>query len=145
MPTLERSIVIEAPIHEVFKYAADWQYWPDWYDGFTDVSPITEVERGNGAIYAYRMWVLGLPFRAQTEVHNFVENKGWSGRRIRGVPHRTTYVFEDLTLHTRFTASIYYSLPIPILGPVLCSLFFNRAWRRILEKSLNNITAHFQS
>ena len=144
MPTLERSIIIEAPIHEVFKYAANWKTWPDWYDGFTDVSPITEVERGNGAIYAYKMWVLGLPFKAQTEVHNFVENKGWSGRRIRGVPHGTNYVFEDLTPHTRFTASVYYSLPIPILGPVLCSLLFNRAWRRILEKSLNNFKAHFQ-
>jgi hypothetical protein len=61
MPTLEKSIVIEAPIHEVFKYASDWRYWPDWYYGFADVSPKTEVERGNGAIYAYRMWVLGIP------------------------------------------------------------------------------------
>jgi hypothetical protein len=143
MPTLERSIVIEAPIDEVFKYAADWRTWPDWYVGFTDVAPVTEIERGNGAIYAYRMWVLGFPFKAQTEVHDFVENRGWSGRRIRGVPHRTDYVFEDLTPHTRFTTSIFYSLPIPILGPVLCSLFFNGAWRRILEKSLNNLNAHF--
>jgi len=144
MPTLERSIVIKAPIHEVFEYAADWRRWPDWYDGFTDVSPTTEVERGNGAIYAYKMWVLGLRFKAQTEVHGFVEDNGWSGRRIRGVPHRTNYVFEDLTPHTRFTTSIYYSLPIPILGPVLCSLFFDKAWRRILENSLNNLKAHFE-
>ena len=144
MPTLERSIVIEAPIHKVFKYAAEWQTWPDWYVGFTDVSPITDIEKCNGAIYAYKMRVLGLSFKAQTEVHDFVEDKGWSGRRIRGVPHRTTYVFEDLTPHTRFTVSIYYSLPIPILGPVLSTLFFNRAWNLILEKSLNNIQAHFQ-
>jgi hypothetical protein len=145
MPTLDRSIIIEAPIHEVFKYASDWRYWPDWYDGFTDVSPVTEVERGNGAIYAYKMRVLGIPFKAQTEVHNFVENKGWSGHRVRGVPHKTTYIFEDLNPHTRFTTIIYYSLPIPILGPALCSLLLNRAWRRILEKSLNNLKAHFQS
>ena len=109
MPTLERSIIIEAPIHEVFEYAADWHYWPDWYDGFTDVSPITEIERGNGAVYSYKMWILGLPFKAQTEVHNFVENKGWSGRRVRGVPHKTTYVLEDLKPHTRFTTTVYYS------------------------------------
>lgn len=145
MPTLEKSVVIEAPVQEVFKYAANWQTWPDWYHGFTDVSPVTEIEYGNGAIYAYRMWVLGLPFKAQTQIHDFVENQGWSGRRIRGVPHRTGYVFEDLSPHTRFTASVFYSLPIPVLGPVLCSLFFNNAWRQILEKSLNNLNAHFQS
>lgn len=95
--------------------------------------------------YAYKMWVLGLPFKAQTEVYNFVENKGWSGHRIKGVPHKTTYVFEDLDPHTRFTTIIYYSLPIPILGPVLCSLLFNKAWCRILAKSLNNLKAHFQN
>lgn len=145
MPTLERSIVIEAPIQEVFAYAADWKTWPDWYDGFTDVSVITEIEKGDGAIYAYKMWVFGVPFKAQTEIHDFVANKGWSGRRVRGVPHRTNYVFEDLSPHTRFTTSIYYSLPIPILGPVLCSLFLDRAWRRILERSLNNLKARFQS
>ncbi len=144
MPTLERSIVIEAPIQEVFEYAADWRHWPDWYVGFSDISPTTEIERGNGAIYAYKMCVLGLPFKAETEVHDFVENSGWSGRRIRGVPHRTNYVFEDLTPHTSFTTSIYYSLPIPMIGRVLCSLVFNRAWRRILEKSLNNLKAHFE-
>lgn len=144
MPTLERSIIIEAPIEEVFQYAADWRTWPDWYSGFTDVSPTTGTERGNGAIYVYKMWVLGLPFKAQTEVHDFVENRGWSGRRVKGVPHSTSYVFEDLAAHTKFTTAIYYSLPIPIIGPLLCSLFFNRAWRRILEKSLNNLKAHFE-
>ena len=144
MPTLERSIVINAPIHEVFSYAADWRYWPDWYDGFSDISPITEVERGNGAIYAYKMQVLGVPFKAQTEIHDYVENEGWSGNRVKGVPHKTTYVFENLKPHTRFTTTINYSLPVPILGPVLCSLVFNRAWRRILEKSLINLRSHFE-
>jgi hypothetical protein len=144
MPTLERSVVIEASVHEVFEYASDWKTWPDWYDGFSDVSPITDVEKGNGAIYSYKMSVLGFPFKAQTEVFDFVENRGWSGRRVKGVPHSTFYAFEDLSEHTRFTTSIYYSLPIPILGPVLCSLFFNRAWRRILERSLSNLDAHFQ-
>jgi hypothetical protein len=142
---MERSIVIEAPVHEVFTYAADWHHWPDWYDGFTDVSPITEIERGNGAIYTYKMWVCGFPFEAQTEVHDFVEDKGWSGFRVKGIPHRTTYAFEDLNPHTRFTHTIFYSLPIPILGPILYSLLLNRAWHRIIEKSLNNLNAQFQT
>jgi uncharacterized membrane protein len=145
MPTLEESIVIETPIDEVFTYASDWRKWPDSHEGFTDVSPTTEIERGDGAIYAYRMWVLGLPFKAQTEIHGFVENQGWTDRRIKGVPHRTHYEFEDLDPHTKFTTTIYYSLPVPIIGPVLCSLLFNSAWRRILEESVNNLRAHFHS
>ena len=144
MQRLECTTIIEAPVQEVFSYASNWQLWPDWFHGFTDVSPLTEVGRGNGAIYDYKMWVLGIPFRCQTEIHNFAENKGWSGHGIKGVPHKTTWVFEDLEGRTKFTYIAEYSLPIPILGPILCSLFTNRAWRRILKKSLNNLTAHFQ-
>ena len=138
------STIIEAPVHEVFAYASNWQLWPDWFYGFSDVSPLTEVERGNGAIYDYKMRVLGFPFRLQTEIHNFVENKGWSGIGIKGVPHKTTWAFEALETRTKFIYVAEYSLPFPVLGPIICFLFFNPEWRRILKKSLNNITAHFQ-
>jgi hypothetical protein len=74
-----------------------------------------------------------------------VENKGWSGHRVKGVPHKTTWVFEDLEGRTKFTYIAEYSLPIPILGPILCVLFTNPAWRRILKKSLSKLTTHFQS
>ena len=145
MQKVESTTVIEAPVHEVFSYAAKWQYWQDWFEGFTDCSPLTKVERGNGAIYDYKMWVLGIPFRCQTEIQNFEENKGWSGHRIKGVPHKTTWIFEDLEGRTKFTYIAEYSLPIPILGPILCLVFTNRAWRRILKKSLDKLTAYFHS
>jgi len=105
---------------------------------------LTEVERGNGAVYGYKMKVLGFPFRVQTEIENFEENKGWSGKGIKGVPHKTTWVFEALENRTKFTYVAEYSLPIPILGPIVCSLFLDSEWRRILEKSLDNFSAYFQ-
>lgn len=145
MQKVEHTTIIKAPVHKVFSYAANWQFWTYWFDGFTDCSPITEVERGNGAIYDYKMWIFGIPFRCQTEIHNFVENKGWSGHRIKGVPHKTTWIFEELEDRTKFTYIAEYSLPIPVLGPILCVLFTNPAWRRILKKSLNKFTAHFNS
>ena len=145
MQKVEHTTIIEAPVREVFSYAANWQFWTEWFEGFTDCSAITEVERGNGAIYDYKMWVLGVPFRCQTEIHNFVENKGWSGHRVKGVPHKTTWVFEELNGRTKFTYIAEYSLPISVLGPILCVLFTNPAWRRILKKSLNKIKVHFHS
>ena len=144
MRRIEHSTLVEAPVSEVFAYASNWKYWSDWFYGFSDCTPLTEVERGNGAIYGYRMKVLGVPFRVQTEIHDFEENKGWSGKGISGVPHRTTWIFEALENSTKFTYVAEYSLPIPLLGSIVCSLFFDREWRRILEKSLNEFSAHFQ-
>jgi uncharacterized protein YndB with AHSA1/START domain len=135
--------MVEAPVQEVFAYASDWRLWADWFYGFSDCTPLTEIERGNGAIYDYRMRVLGVSFRVQTEIHDFVENKGWSGVGMKGVPHKTTWIFEALGDRTRFTYVAEYSLPIPILGSIVSSLFFDPEWRRILKKSLNEFSAHF--
>jgi uncharacterized protein YndB with AHSA1/START domain len=144
MQKIEHTTIIEAPIHEVFEYASNWKFWKDWFYGFTDCSPLTGVERGNGTIYDYKMRVLGFNFKLQTEIHNFVENKGWNGIGIKGVPHKTTWIFEDLENRTKFTYVAEYSLPIPILGSIICTLFTNPEWRRILKKSLDNFAAHFQ-
>lgn len=141
---IEHSTTIDAPVHEVFEYASNWKYWEDWFYGFTDCTTLTEIERGNGAIYKYKMRVLGISFNVQTEIHNFAENKGWNGIGIKGVPHKTTWIFEDLESGTKFTYIAEYSIPIPILGPIICSLFFNSEWRRILKKSLDKFTDHFQ-
>jgi uncharacterized protein YndB with AHSA1/START domain len=62
MQRIEHSTEIEAPVHEVFAYASNWRLWPDWFHGFSDCSPLTEIERGNGAIYDYEMKVLGCHF-----------------------------------------------------------------------------------
>ena len=96
MQRIEHSVVIEAQVHEVFEYASNWKLWSDWFVGFTDCSVLTEVERGNGTIYDYKFKLLGINYRLQTEIHNFVENKGWNGIGIKGVPHKTAWSFEDL-------------------------------------------------
>jgi len=51
----EHSTLINAPIHEVFEYASNWKFWEKWFCGFNNCSTLTEVERGNGAIYDYKM------------------------------------------------------------------------------------------
>jgi hypothetical protein len=144
MQRIAHSVVVEASIDEVFAYASDWRFWADWFDGFADCSAVAGTERGNGAIYDYKMRVLGFTFKLKTEIHNFVENKGWNGIGIEGVPHKTTWIFEELDSHTKLTYIAEYSLPVPILGPVTCFLFTDPAWRRILRRSLNNFAAHFR-
>lgn len=143
MQRVEHTTIVDAPIDEVFAYASNWRLWSDWFHGFSDCRPLTEVERGDGAVYEYTMRALGFPFRLQTEIQNFTENTGWSGIGKKGVPHRTTWVFEASGDRTEFTYVAEYALPIPILGSVFCFLFFNPEWRRILKKSLDQFSAHF--
>ena len=41
MTRIEHSVVIQAPVEEVFRYAADYQKWQEWYVGVSDVKTTT--------------------------------------------------------------------------------------------------------
>ena len=43
---IEDSIVVAAPLNEVFAYASDWQHWAEWFKGVSDFRPTTAIERG---------------------------------------------------------------------------------------------------
>jgi len=41
MTRIEHSVVILAPIEQVFSYAADYQKWSEWYEGVSGVKTTT--------------------------------------------------------------------------------------------------------
>ncbi len=143
MTKIEESIVIDVPVAAVFGYASDWRRWPEWFEGLSDVRAISDVNRGTGACYAYRVRILGVPASVVTELREFVENRGWTGVGIRGLPHRTHWRFEAQGQSTRFTYGLEYRLPLPLLGQLLDVLFIRREWRGIVRRSLSNVQRYF--
>jgi uncharacterized protein YndB with AHSA1/START domain len=144
MKQIEHSVIIPAPVDQVFSYASDYLKWAEWFDGVSDFKPTTAITRGNGARYAYKARVMGLSAPVETEIHDFVENKGWTGVSTKGVTHRTHWTFEPVSNGTKFTYAMEYQLPVPLLGSLL-DPFAQREWKRILERSLNNLKQHFVS
>ena len=143
MARIEDSVVVNAPVDAVFGYASDWRRWPDWFEGLSDVRSTSEMTRGTGARYAYRVRVMGVPASVETEIQEFVEGQGWTGVGTRGLPHRTHWRFEAQGQSTRFTYALEYRLPLSLLGAALDALFVNREWRGIVRKSLSNVQRHF--
>ena len=140
MTRIEDSVVVDAPVHAVFNYAADWRSWPDWFEGVSDMRPTSHVTRGTGARYAYRARLLGVVADIETEVQEFVENHGWTGVATQGLVHRTHWQFEANGRSTRFTYALEYRLPSPLPG----AFIVKREWRRVIRKSLANLQAHFR-
>jgi hypothetical protein len=144
MTRVEASVDIRAPLADVFAYASEWRKWEDWWEGVSDFKPTTELTRGNGTRYAYKAWLAGIALNVETEIDKFAENVGWTGTATKGPPHRTQWVFEGHGDLTRFTYILEYTLPVPILGPLLDSLLMRPGWRRRLEKSLRNLKVYFE-
>lgn len=143
MTRIERSVLINANIQDLFAYVSDYRYWSDWFEGTSGFRVTSEIERGSGAWYRYRAWLFGIPAIVETEIHDFVENGGWKGVSTRGMPHRTEWIFEPAGDQTRVTYALEYSIPVPLLGPVLDSMFMKRKWTTIIEKSLENLKIKF--
>jgi uncharacterized membrane protein len=139
MTRIEKSIIIDKPVDEVFAYASDWEKWSDWFEGVSDFKPVTEITRGNGARYAYKAKMMGLNVKVETEIQNFGINKGWTGIGTKGVPTRTQWIFEKLETGTRFTYVLEYKLPFPLLSSLFDKYIMKPQWVKIIEKSLQNL------
>ncbi len=145
MTKIEASVDIAAPIEEVFAFASDWKHWEDWWEGVSDFRPTTAVEQGKGARYAYKARMMGISARVETEIHEFVKDRGWKGVSTKGIPHRTHWIFEHVGDCTKFTYALEYELPVPLLGSILDSLFIEPQWNRIIRESLDNLKRHFST
>ena len=145
MTRIEASAIIPGAPDEVFRYASDWQKWAEWFDGVSDVRPTTEIVRGNGARYAYKVRVLGFKATVETEITEFVEGRGWKGIARKGIPHLTYWLFEPVDAHTRFTFAQEYRIPIPVVGGLLDVALLRKQWRGIIATSLGNLRRHFET
>jgi uncharacterized membrane protein len=139
MTVIKRSLGIEAPVANVFDFAADWENWPKFFEGVSDFNPTTDITRGNGASYAYKAKMFGMNVSVETTISEFVENEGWIGTAVKGLPHRTQWMFKPRDQQTMFTYVLSYRLPIPLIGWIIDRFFVRPAWEKIVERSLRNL------
>lgn len=141
MSRIEGTIVVPAPLARVFEYASDWRRWPEWFEGVSRFEPVTSVIRGNGARFTYQARILGISIGVETEIRDFVEGRGWRGVGPQGT---TEWKFEAIDEQTRFSYSLEYRLPVPIVGPLIDAWLLRRQWRGLVQRSLANLRRHFE-
>jgi len=139
MTRIERSILISAPVNEVFAYASDHRKWTEWFEGVSEFTPTTATTHGTGARYAYKARMMGLAVNVETEIRDFVVNQGWTGVSTKGVSSRTVWDFQSLGSETRFTYTLEYHLPFPRFSGLVDALIMKPQWEKIIRISLENL------
>jgi len=139
MGEIRRSITIGAPVGEVFRFASDYQKWPEFFVGVSDVRPVSAATRGDGARFIYQVRALGMKFTVGTELREFKENEGWSGKSFKGLEHQTQWIFRKSNGGTEFTFIQRHRLPLYLGGQLVERLFIQPEWVRIIESSLRNL------
>jgi len=139
MTRIERSIEIDVPVSKVFAYASDYNNWASFFVGVSDFIPTSNVKRGNGSRFSYKVKLLGIKASVETEITEFNENVGWKGVTVRGVKGQTQWIFKQDNNKTKFTYILIYELPIPIISNIIDALFVRPAWQNIVTESLDNL------
>ena len=141
MATLERTVEINAPAETVFDFVvAEWESSMSfWQGGVYKWTPLSEGPMGDGFRVSYVARMLGVGFHVEMEVENFVAYEGWIAVSRTGPSAEGRWLFVSENGSTRFTNGLTYSLPPPVLGPLLDKLVMRRLWSRAIDRSLLNL------
>jgi uncharacterized protein YndB with AHSA1/START domain len=119
MPTIERSILVDAPVEEVFQFVADYRNTTRYQHQFSRFEPIGTITRGLGLTVDARGRFKGIPIHAKLRITEFVENERIVSESIEGLKSEAAWTFAPEGDQTRVTFRGRYAWPIPILSGAL--------------------------
>jgi len=139
MTEIKKSILINAPINKVFDFASNYLKWQEFFDGISDIRPITDITDDNGARFLYKVQLMGMKVSVGTEFQQFKRNEGWIGQSFKGLDAQTQWIFNESGGKTELTYIQRYKLPFYMGGNLIDKKFITPQWIKIIEESLNNL------
>jgi uncharacterized membrane protein len=124
---------------------SEWQDKMSFFEGIYDWRRLTEQRMSDGFQIAYKAKILGVESEIEMKVSNFVENEGWIATSTKGPQCKGKWSFARVNGNTRFTYTLEYKLPIPIVGGIMDALLVKRSWEKIIDKSLRNLKEHLET
>ena len=136
MPSLKKSLVINAPAERVFAYVTEPTTMADWFPGAVEARNVVGV--GEGQQYEWTHKYVGLLLRGQTTVVEHVPNKRSVHQSIGTISSIWTFSVEPREEGTALTIEIDYTIPVPVLGKLAKRIVVKRDARE-LEGALINV------
>ena len=137
METVERSIVINAPVAKVFEYIDDPMNDPEWMIGMVEVHQVEGLP-GVGRHFHWTFKMVGIPLKGQSTTIEHVPNRRTVTESQGGVSSTWAADVEPEGAGTKLTMKVDYTVPIPVLGK-LAEHLISKQNERNLESSMENI------
>ena len=139
MTEIKKCILINAPVSKVFEFASNYQKWPEFFVGISEIKPITDITNDNGAQFLYKVRLMGIKVTVGTEFQQFNRNEGWIGKSFKGLDAQTQWIFKETDGKTEFTYIQRYKLPFYMGGSFTDKKFIIPQWIKIIDISLQNL------
>lgn len=135
MASHKNSIVIKAPLNEVFAYVNEPTTLPDWMVGMIEVRNV--IGTGEGLQYDWTFKMVGVQLRGQNVVVEYVENECATHQGIGMISSNWTNIVAPHEDGTELTIDVDYTMPVPVLGKLAEHLTVRRNERGIQFSLLN--------
>jgi uncharacterized membrane protein len=115
MVKIERNILINAPVEDVFAYHSDPRNSPEYWPSFIEVKDIEELPNG-GKKYSWVYKMAGIRFNGMTTTTEFEKNQLITTKSEGGIDSTFSYTYKAEGDGTRLSMMVDYSVPVPVLG-----------------------------
>jgi len=121
MATIKKSIQINAPVEKVFEYAEKPEILPEIWPSIVEVKNIKELPNGGYSFdWVYKM--AGMRFTGSSEHTEVVPNERTVSLSTGGIDSTITWEYQPVDGGTKFTTTVEYKVPIPLLGKLAESI-----------------------
>lgn len=119
MPVIERSILVDAPVEEVFEFVADYRNTIQYQRQFSRLEPVGEPTYGLGLTVEARGRFKAIPIHARLRITEFSKNERIVSKSVEGLKSEAVWSFAPEGSQTRVTFTASYGWPLPILSGAL--------------------------
>jgi uncharacterized membrane protein len=129
------SIVIDAPLSEVFAYVNDPRSLCEWTVSMSETRNV--IGEGEGQQYEWSIKLVGVPLHGQAVIVEYVQNQRAVHQGIGMFEMLWTNLVEPDNGGTKLTMELEYAIPVPVLGKLAEHLMVRRNERNLQSALLN--------
>jgi uncharacterized protein YndB with AHSA1/START domain len=143
MAKIRRSIVIDAPVEEVFDYVEEPANIPQYWPSVIEIKDVDQLSTGGFRMTAvYKM--AGVRFEVESECTEFIPNQRTVYRSEGGVSSTATWIYEPHDGGTKATMENEYTVHLPVLRR-LAESFLTRINENEADAVLANVKARMEA
>ena len=143
MPSVEKSIIINAPVEKIFEYATDQTHMPEIWPSMVNVKVLEKLPNGGTkSQYTYKM--AGMQFEGISVDTEFIPNQRTVSRTEGGIDSEVIWEYQPEGEATKLTIKTTYTIPIPLFGK-LAEPFILKQNENEAEIILANLKARMEA
>jgi uncharacterized membrane protein len=144
MVKVKKSIVIKAPVENVFAYMQDARSNLEWLPGIMEITDIHDEPGQVGSHFRWAYKMAGLRFEGETTLVEYVKNRRMVTEGRGAISNRWQFDYTTVPEGTRLDLDVEYTVPTPVLGRVAEHAIRGQNEREA-ELALSNIKARMES